>query len=67
MKTIKVLDQRKQAKMQRLQDPIQSNVDSLNNILIRSNKLQQYPGIYLLQNYSTRFGCPSHHQEYIKL
>ena len=29
-------------------------------ILIRSNKMQQYAGIYLLQNYSTRFGCPSH-------
>ena len=22
--------------------------------------MQQYAGIYLLQNYSTRFGCPSH-------
>ena len=30
------------------------------NILIRSNKMQQYAGIYLLQNYSTYFGCPSH-------
>ena len=29
-------------------------------ILISSNKLQQYAGIYLLQNYSTCFGCPSH-------
>ena len=29
-------------------------------ILIRSNKMQQYAGIYLLQNYSTCFGCPSH-------
>ena len=24
------------------------------------NKMQQYAGIYLLQNYSTCFGCPSH-------
>ena len=29
-------------------------------ILIRSNKMQQYAGIYLLQNHSTYFGCPSH-------
>jgi len=29
-------------------------------ILIRSNKMQQCAGIYLLQNYSTCFGCPSH-------
>ena len=31
-----------------------------NSILTRSNKMQQYAGIYLLQNYSTCFGCPSH-------
>ena len=31
-----------------------------NCILIRSNKMQQYAGIYLLQNHSTCFGCPSH-------
>ena len=29
-------------------------------ILIRSNNVQQYTGIYLLQNYCTCFGCPSH-------
>ena len=29
-------------------------------ILIRSKKMQQYAGIYLLQNHSTYFGCPSH-------
>jgi len=29
-------------------------------LLIRSNKMQQYAGIYLLQNQSTCFGCPSH-------
>jgi hypothetical protein len=29
-------------------------------ILIRSNKMQQYAGIYLAQNHSTCFGCPSH-------
>ena len=28
-------------------------------ILIRSNKMQQYAGIYLLEDYSTCFGCPS--------
>ena len=28
--------------------------------LIRSNKMQQYAGIYLLQNHSTCFGRPSH-------
>ena len=27
---------------------------------MRSNKMQQHAGIYLLQNYSTYFGCPSH-------
>jgi hypothetical protein len=30
------------------------------SILIRSNEMQQYAGIYLLQNYSTCFGCLSH-------
>ena len=30
------------------------------SVLIRSNKMQQYAGIYLLQNHSTFFGCPSH-------
>ena len=30
------------------------------SILIRSNKLQQYAGVYLLQNDSTCFVCPSH-------
>ena len=30
------------------------------DILIRSNKMQHYAGIYLLQNHSTCFGCPSH-------
>ena len=29
-------------------------------ILIRSNDIQQYAGVYLLQNYSTCFGCLSH-------
>ena len=29
-------------------------------MLIRFNKMQQYAGIYLLQNHSTCFGCPSH-------
>ena len=30
------------------------------SILIRSNEMQQYAGVYLLQNYSTFFGCLSH-------
>jgi hypothetical protein len=30
------------------------------SIIIRSNKMKQYAGIYLLQNYSTCFGCLSH-------
>ena len=30
------------------------------SILIRSNEIQQYAGVYLLQNYSTCFGCLSH-------
>ena len=34
--------------------------DNDDGILIRSNKMQQYAGIYLLQIYSTCFGCPSH-------
>ena len=31
-----------------------------NCMLIKSNKMQLYAGIYLLQNHSTCFGCPSH-------
>ena len=31
-----------------------------NSLLIRSNKMQQFAGIYLVQNYSTCFGCPSY-------
>ena len=31
-----------------------------NPIIIRSNKMQEYAGVYLLQNYSTCFGCLSH-------
>ena len=27
---------------------------------VRSNEMQQYAGVYLLQNYSTCFGCLSH-------
>ena len=34
--------------------------DVLRLILIKYNKMQQYAGIYLLQNHSTCFGCPSH-------
>ena len=30
------------------------------SILIRSNEMQQCAGVYLLQNYSTCFGCLSH-------
>jgi len=30
------------------------------SILIRSNEMQQYAGVCLLQNYSTCFGCLSH-------
>ena len=30
------------------------------SILLRSNEMQQYAGVYLLQNYSTCFGCLSH-------
>ena len=30
------------------------------SMLIRSNEMQQYAGVYLLQNYSTYFGCLSH-------
>ena len=32
----------------------------LDSISIRSNETQQYPGVYLLPNYSTCFGCLSH-------
>jgi len=34
--------------------------DILRFILIRSNKMQQYAGIYLPQNYSACCGHPSH-------
>ena len=30
------------------------------SILIRSNEIQQYAGVYLLQNYSTCLGCDRH-------
>ena len=30
------------------------------SILIRSNEMQKYAGVYLLQNYSTFFCCLSH-------
>ena len=30
------------------------------SILIRPNKMQQYAGVYLLQNYCTCLGCLSH-------
>ena len=30
------------------------------SLLIRSNEMQQYEGVYLLQNYSKCFGCLSH-------
>jgi hypothetical protein len=36
------------------------NLYKLNFILLRSNKMQQYAGVYLLQNYSTCFGRLSH-------
>jgi len=39
-------------------------------ILVRSNKMQQYAGIYLLQNHSSLHVSGvhrTHHQEYIKL
>ena len=35
------LDQRKQSKMQRVQDPSQSNVDNLNNIRCEASRLFQ--------------------------
>ena len=35
------------------------NRESQYYILIRSNKMQQYAGIYLLQNHSKYFGCPT--------
>ena len=39
-----------------------------NNLPSAWPKMQQYADIYLLQNYSTCFGCHrNHHQEYIKL
>ena len=31
-----------------------------NSILIRSNEMQHYAVLHLLQNHSTCFGCPSH-------
>jgi hypothetical protein len=37
----RVLDQRKQAKIQRSQDPIQNNVDNVNNVKTPSWKTQQ--------------------------
>jgi len=46
-------------------------IDYFKDILSRlkkSNQMQQYVDIYLLQSHSTCFGCHStHHQEYYKL
>ena len=39
---------------------IQTPCVTQGEILVRSNNMQQYAGIYLLQNYSTRFGSASH-------
>jgi len=36
--SLRFLDQRKQAKMQRLQDPIQSDVDNLNNVRRKASR-----------------------------
>ena len=45
------------------------NLTNLQTILIRSNKMQKYAGIYLLQNHSLHVSAVHriHHQEYIKL
>jgi len=40
----------------------------LNFVFHKSNHMQEYADIYLLQSHSTCFGCHStHHQEYLKL
>jgi hypothetical protein len=39
---------------------IHDSVHRDSSILIRSNEMQQYAGVYLLQNYSTCFGFLSH-------
>ena len=45
----------------RLKKEILKQREAENNyILIRSNEMQQYAGVYLLQNYSACFGCLSH-------
>ena len=49
-----------QPEVSHLTIPIWMSRNMQNIILIRSNKMQQYAGIHLLQNYSTCFGCPSH-------
>ena len=41
-------------------DFINAFINFLKIILIKSNNVQRYAGIYLLQNHSTCFGCPSH-------
>ena len=45
---------------QRHQNFCEENANSTCCIWIRSNRMQQYAGVYVLQNYSTCFGCPSH-------
>ena len=40
--------------------PLDFCITCASSILITSNEMQQYAGIYLLQNCSTCFGCLSH-------
>jgi hypothetical protein len=41
---LRLLDQRKQAKMQWVQDPRHSNVDNLNNVRLEANRLFREKG-----------------------
>ena len=52
-----------------LLEKLTSKNNSPTDILIRSNKMHQYAGIYLLQNHSVRVSgvYRTHHQEYIKV
>ena len=52
--------QQKKKKMKKMKAYFIFTVPCIITILIRSNKMQQNAGIYLLQDYSTCFRCPSH-------
>jgi hypothetical protein len=71
--TYRYRERRSPRGLQRLGITVQTGPDQFyirgpvhhNPKLTKSNKMQQCAGIYLLQNYSTCFGCPSHPSSWV--